>query len=250
LQQLLQRELVERCKKNPKYSLRSFARQLGVSASLLSRVLTGAREPSNQFSSKVAASLQWDPSVLKRINSRPNASHRLGEFRDLMVDQFEVLSDWIHYAIFELMETKDFQPNMKWMAARLGVSTYEVQMAIERLESLKLIRVDEKGFQKIVPDITTTSYEFSTVALRQLQRQFLEQAARAMDEVPMELRSQTTMTMAIDPRRIKEAKERIHKFRREMITFLQESQNLNEVYNLTIGFYPLTKKQMKTGEKK
>lgn len=242
LRQVLQKELVDRCKKNPRYSLRAFARQLGVSASVLSRVMAGSREPSKRFVVNAASCLRLDPKILNALQSSKDPSRiRREEFRDLMADQFEVLSDWVHYAIFELMETNDFHSDVKWMSVRLGLSVFETQMALDRLESLKLIEKFKGRYKKLVPDIATTAHEFSTVALRQVQRQFLEMAAKAMDEVPMERRSQTTMVMAIDPSRVVEAKERIRKFRYEMIEFLQETKELKEVYNLTIGFYPVTK---------
>lgn len=253
LRELLKSELISRCKKNPQYSLRAFAKSLGVSPSILSRVISGDRDPSREFISKAAASLRLPIEKLRKVYEvQPSDTEaRLSDFKDLMQDQFEVLSDWVHYAIFELMETKDFEPTPKWMSARLGISIFEVERALERLEALKLIERGTNGYKKLVPDIATTSHEFSTLALRNLQRQFLEMAAKSMDEVPFEQRSQTTMVMAIDPRRIKEAKEKIKKFRFEMLGYLQESQNMSEVYNLTIGFYPVTKvRSKKQGVKK
>jgi hypothetical protein len=48
--------------------------------------------------------------------------------------------------------------------------------------------------------------------------------------------------MAIDPRDLPEAKERIKKFRRELMTYLQrKGTRFDEVYQLAISLYPISK---------
>jgi len=132
------------------------------------------------------------------------------------------------------------------------VSAYEVEAARERLEKIGLIRKNKKGlYEKTQPGFATTGHAFSLVAFRQLQKQFLQKAIQAMDEVPMDLRDQTTMTMAVDSSQLARAKEKIKKFRYEMHDLLRETQNLDQVYALTIGFYPLTQNlKTKKGDKK
>jgi uncharacterized protein (TIGR02147 family) len=242
----LQRELVERCKKNPQYSLRAFSKNLGVAPSLMSRVLNGERKISQKFLMQTASALNLLPqdisNIFKNKNQKDSLTKASLSFQTLALEHLEAISDWVHYALFELIETDDFKSNSKWMAKRLGVSHYEVEMALARLEKLQIIICDSKGrYQKLKEHIATTDHSFSTLAFRNLQKQFLNMAARALDEVPMNLRDQTTMTMAIDASRIEEAKVKIKKFRYEMLEFLQSTEKINEVYGLTIGLFPITR---------
>jgi hypothetical protein len=52
------------------------------------------------------------------------------------------------------------------------------------------------------------------------------------------------MTMAIDPKKLPQAKERIRDFRRGLSEFL-ESGNRSEVYRINIQLMPVTKKRGK-----
>lgn len=253
---LLQQELITRCRKNPNYSLRAYAKQMGVSPSILSRVLNGKRAISEEFFNKTASALNLNTNDFQKYKSIL-FSYSLNEmkealktqyFKSLEEDQYEIISDWIHYAIFELVGTKGFKSDHKWMAKRLGVSELEIKIALERLERLQLIHQVQEKYKKAVDSFSalTDGKGSKVFAFRKLQKQFLEKAMIAMDEIPMELRDQSNITMAIDSKKIKEAQKRIKKFRRELMAYLQDSDTRDQVYNISISFFPLTKI---TGEK-
>jgi uncharacterized protein (TIGR02147 family) len=88
--------------------------------------------------------------------------------------------------------------------------------------------------------LSTADKHLTTPALRKNQRQLLEKAIDSLENDPIELRSMTSMTTAIDPRRIPEAKEMIRHFNRTLCAFL-EGGNRTQVYNLGIALYPLQK---------
>jgi uncharacterized protein (TIGR02147 family) len=174
---------------------------------------------------------------------------------ELSLDAFQLIADWYHYAIFEMVTMKDFVPKPRWIAKALGISVNEVHLALERLERLELIRIDETGnFQQGQPLITTTGNPFTAVAFRKLQTHVLQMALSALEEVPMEARDQTSMTMAINSKKLPEAKERIKQFRRQLCDFLQEdTDERDSVYQLGVSLYPLTKmhlQDLKTNERK
>src|SRR5688572_4111377 len=92
----LQAEFSQRRKRNPRYTLRAFARQLGISHSLLSMMFGGQRRLSRRTMQKIEAALPRPPE-----GETADDSHRLS------LDQFEALSDWTHYAILSLLELPD-----------------------------------------------------------------------------------------------------------------------------------------------
>src|SRR5690606_39104868 len=111
-------------------------------------------------------------------------------------------------------------------ASRLGISVSEARFACERLIRLGLVVVGEDGQWRQGPmNITTTGNPFTAAAFRRLQSQILGQAAQAMEQVPMELRDQSSMTMAIRQSQIEDAKKKIRDFRREFCADLQKDEN-------------------------
>ncbi len=88
----------------------------------------------------------------------------------------------------------------------------------------------------------TTTHDVQSAALQLSHKQNLELAALALDEVAIEHRDITSITMAIDAKKLPLAKAMIKNFRRQLSEFL-ESGNKNEVYNLNVQLFPLTKRK-------
>ena len=238
----LQNELVRRCRKHPRYSLRAFARFLRVDHSSLSQILRGKRRLSPKLLQQFGERLGLTPAELARYQGVSNETVPVPDPRELTHDAFQVISDWYHYAIFELVTLKEFEPDSKWIARVLGLSVSEVNIAVERLFRLGLLKRDQTGkWLQGSELITTTGSPFSTIAFRRLQAQVLQMALDALELVGMEWRDQSSVTMAIDSRRLPEVKERIKRFRRSLCATLQQDRERDAVYQLGISFYPLTR---------
>ncbi len=246
---VLQNELVRRIKDNPRYSLRAFARSLEIDPSLLSKVLNGKRGASRKVFERLVTHLGLSGSETALLCREP-ASQAIwsggkaidGGYRNVSADEFQIISDWFHYAIFELMNVKNYRPSPRWMARALEVSVEQVLGALNRMERAGLIARNAKGFRvRTNQSITNIGNNISAAPFRILQKQILEKAIQAVDEVALDKRDQTSMTMAIDPALLPEAKEVIRRFRRDLSAFLQKSPDRSEVYNLSISLYPVSK---------
>jgi len=88
---------------------------------------------------------------------------------------------------------------------------------------------------------TTADKTTTNAALRKHQRQSLEKALHSLENDPIEARSMTSMTMAIDPARLPEAKRLIEDFTQKLSQFLENGQSTS-VYQLGIALFPLQKK--------
>lgn len=259
----LQAELVRRCKVNPKYSLRAFAKLLGIESSALSKILNGKRTISRSTLRRIAPRVALSPQALEGFErslverrgrqSRPDPEHRspLPSYQQMALDHFQVISDWYHFAILELIAVDGFKPKISWIARSLGITVSEVNAAIERLQRLELleIRKDGKWIDR-AGDVTSVQSEFTATALRKFQAQILSKAILALEEVPIELRDNTGMTMAIDQDLLPEAKNRIKRFRRELCAFLQSGEKKNAVYQMGIALYPITNKTIQKKTRK
>lgn len=249
----LQNELLNRCKKNPGYSLRSYARVLNISPSSLSRILRGERKISPEMRSRLGKRLGFAPHQLEQFDlSAPQttlpekAGTTAPDYRQLALDGFQVVSDWYHFAILELTRTSGFKPKASWVAKRLGLTVSEVHAAVERLKRLDLLSVEDDGrWTSHAENITNINADMRDAAYRKLQRQLLELAIHALEETPIERRNQTAMTMAASSRKLPGAIEIIKKFRRELCAFLEDDNERDQVYQLSISLFPLTTEEKK-----
>jgi len=249
-------EFNEKRKKNPALSLRAFARFLQVPASRLSEILNGKRPLTIPMARKIADRLGFTPDVTRkflnsvgteyrrdRVKPRKGLANGLGAtvdpaYEQLSLDTFHAISDWHHFAILSLMETKDFKSNEAWIARRLGLSVVEVNMALDRLARLGLI--ERKGTRLINKyGNVATKTDISSAALRKWNSQLMEKGMNSLEDVPMHLRDITATIMAIDPNKLIEAKKIIKKFRRKLCEYLEES-NCSEVYAVCVQLVPLS----------
>lgn len=251
----LRDSLKERRLRNSAYSLRAFAKDLDLRSSHLSEILSGKKGLSLQKGIHVSArlGLQSHEAVrfaeLLQIDSLPDDQkkdhvRRLtqpttnGEYRELAQDAFKAIADWYHYAILEMTVVEGFRNDSQWIARRLGITVDEVHRAVERLVRLKLLAQKNGKWMKTEKGLTTTN-NISSEAIKQFNRQIIKKAYHSVS-LPVQMRDLSTMTMAIDPARIDEARVLIKEFRRKLCDMF-ESGNQQKLYCLAVQLFPLEK---------
>ncbi len=248
----LHKEYCDRKKLNGMYSMRAFARALKLSPGLLSDILSRKRTLSPLIGQRIATRLEYSmerrQEFLHRIQkvkiekiNRSLPTFQDQSFVSISEDSFEVVSDWYHNGILSLMETQTFRNDLKWIAARLGISTIEARDAIGRLIRVGLA-LEQNGLLMGSPK-TTTTHNISSEAIRKSHRQHMNLAAASLDTVDVSERDITSISMAADVSKIPLAKEMIKKFRRDLANEL-EVGTCSEVYCLNIQLFPLTKKEV------
>ena len=244
---LLQIELKRRCEANPRYSLRSFAKALGVSHTALSLVLSGARPPSRKMVSIISARLGLGPKEQRELLVN-RATGLIGraevlKYDQLSLDHFELLADWYHYAILSLLDLPRSKFEAKWIAKRLNISEIQAKLSMDRLKRLNLVEEVSKDRWKQRGGPIKVENEISTPATRKHHKELLERAIYSLENDPIELRDFSAMTFVMDSKSIPYAKERIRHFRRELMQELESRGEPEEVYRLTVQIYPVTKKE-------
>ena len=245
LRRRLAEELMRIRAKNPAYSLRAFAKKVGVQPSALSELLNGKRGIAQKLALKIADNLLWEPEFREQIKIGMSRYHKADSSRaavQLTMDNFHAISDWYHFAIISLAETQDFEDRPEWIAARLGISKTTAQYALERLERLGMLERGANGKLFSTGATYATSDEVASLALRKSHMQSLELARRSLEEDAIEARDFTAATMAIDPARLPEAKKMIRRFRAELCAFLEGGEK-KEVMKLCVQLMPLSKTQ-------
>ena len=98
--------------------------------------------------------------------------------------------------------------------------------------------------------MTTANRSVTTPILRQAQKALRLKVIESLENDPIEVRSMTSMSMAIDPEKLPEARRLIEEFQEKLSTFL-ESENKERAYQLPISLFPLDKERgTREGEKK
>lgn len=258
---ILQEELNRRIRLNSQYSLRSFAKQLDIDASLLSKILQNTRPLSPVNAVKVLERIQlapnekilfWESYVKSREETYgqfdPEANRLVGtnkeEENKIDHDLFQTITEPHHYAIVELTRLKNFKYDFAWIGKTVGVSPLEAEEAIERLLSIGLLRKDGKKLVRAPGRVTTKDKSVTTAALKFHQRKILEQAILALDKTPLEERNQSSMTIAINPSKIPLAKKMIQDFVNQLSDVLEVGA-LEEVYQMSFSLFPLTQTAVK-----
>lgn len=238
----LQRQFTERCKRNPRYSLRAFSKYLCIDPSSLSQILSGKRPLSKKNVQNICQKLLATPKDLQSFGLMTLEQVTDPNYIQLTQDNFAVISEWYHYAILELTYISGFKTDTKWISKKLSITTEEAKSAVERLKRLGLVLEENGTLVKSSKFLTNHSNANTSTAHKEFQKQVIEKALLAVDECSAEDKDITSMTMAIDISKLDKARELTRKYRREMCALLENGEQ-TQVYNLGIQLSPISKKQ-------
>lgn len=245
LRNLLHNTFLQKQKKNSKFSMRAFAVQAGISPTSLSRFLRGKRNISYKLAQKVVEKLTIPPNEAKTVLSESyNKKENLKiNYTEVDMDQYYIIADWYHFAILSLIETKNFKNDVNWIANRLNINKREVKEALNRLIRLNLVK-EANGKLKLTQERFTTSDGIPNTSLIKSHHQNLELAQLSLDREDVSKRDFSSVTMAIDPKKLPEAIKKIRAFYNELMQTLETGEK-KEVYRFCGLLFPLT-----TGEDK
>jgi uncharacterized protein (TIGR02147 family) len=258
IQNLLRAKLTEIQKTNPQYSLRAYSKKVGVHVGALSSILNGKRNVSRELAERITTKLMLDPQERSEIlchfpeKRRYQKSDLTNAFPDpryleFNASQFKVVAEWEHFAVMSLLNCEGFQGKVSWISGRLGITETRATQVIQRLLELGLFSLNENGEITRSKQSYRTSDDVADLSLKKCHDETLELAKESLHRDPVEVRDFTSITMAIDPRKLSMAKERIRKFQDELSDLLEEGTR-TEVYRLSMQVFPLSK--LKVGELK
>lgn len=262
--QIIQSEFSQRQRKNPQYSMRGFARDLGISQSFLSQVLNQKRKLSDERALLISQNLKFAKSYrnlfvhLVRLEQaqQEEARHLIElEIHQLLKSQvhygvlseqvFNVIADWYYFAMLELTRLPNFKCEPVWISKKLNISVKHAGDAIETLKSLELISLVNGRWQKAlknyifekVPSLAIKKHHLGTLSLAQ----------RALTTQSLDDREFFTVCFAMDPLKIPRAKVRIREFCDSLMEEMEASEP-KTVYKLAVQFFRLDKSASQKGE--
>lgn len=249
LVEILKKELDQKRSRNRAYSLRSYSRDLALDPSNLSKILNHQKEIGSRLRLKLGKKLGFEKKDIESwLKPATNSKTINSNYAEHSMQVFQLISEWQHYAILELFKIQGIDHSPKTIAKSLGLSLKKTQQSLKRLMEAGLLVKTKNGVEPCDESSSSILTTATSKAHREQQKQILEGAIDALDKVPIERRSQSSMTMAIDSQKIDEAKELIKNFRRDMGRLLITSTELDEVYQLSISLYPVTQLKNNQGE--
>lgn len=248
--QVLRSHYVARRKKNSAYSLRAYAKFLGIPSGRLSEITSGKRGIGPKLVRRLGDRLLLSPQETanlifsqkafkgKKSYTPDSGDQIVAPDLSLTEDRFNLITEWYHFGILSLMKTDDFKSDSKWIGRRLNISAIEAQDALVRLERLGLIHKVGRSFRRSANMITTT-HDISSADLKRSHIESLKRSIDAIVEVPVNHRDISSITIACDPQDLPEVKNRIKEFRRKLHQFMERGAK-KEVYELNIQLLPLS----------
>lgn len=247
-------ELERRQKKNPAYSLRAFARDLGIPCSRLSEIINRKMGLSQARAVNLADKLSLSPSekeffldlalseharspvVKEMANNRVRARHALT--KEVGENEFSIISDWYHHAILEYLQLPSVPHSIEAIAKHFGLSVDETEKALERLEQVQLLEKKE-GRYEVRHERRAAIFRPGFKAVHNFYDQLLN---RVRDNIGTESRHWDMSAMMIQVKKedVRKAIDKIRQFRRELMTELESNPDRDSVFCMTVQFFNLT----------
>lgn len=257
---VLRFELERRCQADPHYSLRAFARDLGLAPSRLSEVFNRKQGLSRSVAERIArviglsqketaifvdlVEMEHGRSQEKRTLAKIRLQERAIdlEFGKLQIDAFKVVSDWYHFAILQTLECENMSDDPRALAGVLGISPAQAKAAVERLLRLDILVRGEDGRLRPADEFIAVGDDIPSESIRKFHKQVLEKALKAIDLQPMSNRNISANFVAIDKKDLPRAFEMMKRFRRRFAKEISPKEgNKNSVYCLSMQFFEITK---------
>ena len=162
---------------------------------------------------------------------------------DLREEEFQLVSDWYHFAILGLAELPHHRADPRWIARQLGIGVTEAAEGLARLERLGIAEAKNGRLRQLMKPLRTTT-DVPSAAIRQYHRQNLDNARDRLEQVPVQDRDYSAITMAIARRNLPKAKKLIAEFKRKLCALLEDGEK-EAVYTLAIQLFPVSKLEEK-----
>ena len=250
--------------RNQHYSLSSFARDIGVSVSVLSRALSGKRPVSLKFALQVNSVLELDPrtqkslvasvlrsstptsKIAKKLKARLEAE--VAEVAPPPVQKFSLakfnqLQQWYHLAILNYLRLHNASHEPFVIATAFDLPVASVEESLSAMLSMGLIKHVKGRYVRTAKrfDVGTAA---SHASVRSFHRQMIQKALESLQEessVSFARRSITGLTIACGEEHLETLKEKISQFQNEVSEYLEKSTfAADRIYQLNTQLIPLT----------
>lgn len=177
----------------------------------------------------------------KRFLDRMVALLRVTD-RRLVPSQYALCEKWYHPVVHELLRAHDIGDDWERLAALLrpAISPEDAKSSVATLREIGLVEKNANGFWKPTNVAVTFGDGWRSVAVREFQRHTFDLAQNALDEIPVEERDISSLTLSLGEDSFREIRERIALFRKEILAVARSEKNANRVFQVNFSIFPLS----------
>jgi uncharacterized protein (TIGR02147 family) len=248
----------------PGYSLRALARDLKVSPSFLSEVLSGKKNVPPKWIKPLSRLLDLDEIAVAELRALVAHSHLRAAGAEGLLEahepkslarvydrsrpigrkQLSALTKWYYVAVLDFLTLNGGPFNAEHMAKRLSLSPAAITEALGVLENLGLIAKNEAGgYEKTDAHIRFPTSK-SDPTVRNFHLQMIEKAKlellRKTEDANFAKRLIFGTTIAADEKHLAAIKKRLHVFMSEISEEFSAGQP-TELYQFNLQLFALTK---------
>jgi len=248
--------------RNPRFTVRALAQKLQLkSHSHLSRILSGSKpvplgylpvfvhvfklkKAEMQFleylimldQSKTEEEITFYENRLREIQKR-------SKIKFSYTDKNYYLMHPLYPILLELTETKDFIHDLEWIKRRIPFKTSknEISLAIDFLKKNGLLTENNNCLTRTYQHMKTLDDNVDKI-VKSYHKSILNFAEMALENCPLDMRMFNNFCLPITSQKLQQIKNRIKDFTEDLITEIEaDSGEGDEVYQLNINFFPMTK---------
>ncbi len=251
------RELIEeKRKKNSLFSLRSLAKHLKIHPSFLSLVVNEKRHISEDLLTRICKRLKLEErdtlrmilllrmeksSLIDRKESLRKEIQKLSltapTQQDLNVIQFQAIAEWYHLPLQLLFDLDGFEWSATNAAKILGITINQVNEAIERLTTLKLIEINPAGKLTKIPGKTFIHSDFKNEALRKYNRQMMQKAILALEAQAPSERFTGFMNLALTESQLADVHQILKETMERVSAVAEQRASGKNIYHARFDFF-------------
>ena len=196
------------------------------------------------FRALVNFNQEKDSSKKKEVFKELRAIAKENEMTLVGEDQYDYYESWINPVLRELVpQVPEATPAQVADMLAFDTQAAEVKKALKLLEKVGLLNKNADGsFEQSSKAITTGNIEVTSLSVREMHRQMGELAVRSLDEVPVNERDISGLTLGISESAYSRITKEIEDFRRRVAAIVLQETEEDRVYRLNVQLFPLTKK--------
>ncbi|MCQ2104717.1 MAG: DUF4423 domain-containing protein [Fibrobacter sp.] len=245
----------------PFYSYRMMGDKLGLDSSYLYRVLQKKQHlPAHALSSakEILAltgreaeyfDLLYTAAVTKDKAKKEEMMAKALSLRDvdrhsLQAAELKLLENWWIPAVRAYLELNGGVVNLKQIAHDIcpPITEAQAQEAIDTLLEVGFVKKMASGRLALSEAHLTASGPEKKVAVRKFQKQVLALASDSLDNVPVEERNISTLTLSVDQACFDDLGDMLKEFRRLVQKRVDSAKSPDRVMQLSLAFYPVARK--------
>lgn len=178
------------------------------------------------------------------------------EYKDIKIienRQYDYLSNWYNPVVRELIVSDKYNGKPEWIAKRItpAITESKIKKSIELLETLELIKKDDKSAKWVYTDKTiSTPSEVISVAVVKYHHSMIKLASESIERFGSDVRDVRSVTLSVSDKGRNEIKQRMEAFWKELLAYADEDEGNGDVMQVNMQLFPVAFKDEKRGNRK